>query len=216
MPSAAKLCKVREVPRTDPSYWANGGDFRHPILEWELVTEETTCNAFHLQNQLVYAIEGDRLRRLAAGSGPGSDGKFTAAAPPAIPDGECVLTKGLVLGIPYSRRMRTLPFITPDQIVDNKPKRSFNVGLRVLDSSSMRAGIAGNLYPVIFDDNGEPKTSFSDGVFNVDVASEWEYDDQLEVESDLPFNLVGLVISFDAGDEERNSSRVPNPAVAGI
>ena len=214
MPFVAKLERVREVPSSDSSYWANGGDFRFPVSEWEIIHGNVIRNAFHLQDQLIYAIEGDVVRKVPKGVGPKSDGIFRSAMPLARDDS--TLTRGMVIGIPFSRHIRTLPFITPDQIVDNKPKRSFNVGLRVLNSSSMRAGIAGNLYPVIFDEFGVPKTSFSDGVFNVDVASEWEYDDQLEVESDLPFNLIGLVISFDAGDEERDSSRVPNPAVAGI
>ena len=215
MTNSVKLRVVKEPPFSDASFWANNGDYRFSFGEWEIISSNQIQNAFHLQGQEVYVIVGDRVeKRGGPGQPPGPDSEGLISVTPS--EGDIGISRGVVVGIPFTRYLRTLPFITPDQIVDNKPKRSFSVGLRCLNSSSMNAGIVGNLYPVIFDDNGEPKTSFSDGVFNVNVASEWEYDDQLEVESDLPFNLVGLVISFDAGDEERNNSRVPNPAVAGI
>ena len=185
---------ISEVDEGDPEYFVHNTSVRQPIYQWEIVDRNSVSNAFHLQNQQVYSIEGNVLVK---GDGPGDDGEFSTG------NGDA---RGLTVGLPFTSRVTTLPFIAAEGIIEDKPKRMFGVSLRCIDSSSMQAGVADDLYPVIHDDDGDEKTEFSSGVFPVEVGGEWELDDILSIESNLPFNILGIVINYDTGDEERSRS----------
>lgn len=192
----ADIVAIHEVPTSSVGYFVHGTTYRHPIYQWELVDQKEVYNCFHLQQQETYAIEGDELVKRDVANAPSSSGQLSTQDASA---------RGMTIGLPFKSYVKTLPFIVAEDVVENKPKRSFRIGLRCTNSSSMDAGVNDDLYPVIFED-GEEKTAFSSGVFNVDVASDWEIDDSLSIESFLPFTILGIVTSFDTGDEERSRS----------
>ena len=190
----APVTAVREVPFTDSSYFVHGTEYRHPIYQWEIVDSRTIYNGFHLQDQDIMTIErdGSEVVGVRENRSVGSNGQLATSASAA---------RGLIAGLPFESRIKFLPITNAQFPTENKVKSINGISLRTLDSSSMEAGAGGELYPVIFDENGVPKTLFSTGIFNVDVGGDWELDEVLYIQSKLPYNILGVVISYDLGDQ---------------
>ena len=110
----------------------------------------------------------------------------------------------VVVGHSFTSRVETLPIVAQGSIVADKPKRIFKISVRVQNSSGIEAGTKADdetdLYPVYI--NGvEATRTLQSGIFEVDIGAEWELDDPLVIESDLPFFLLDLIITFESGDE---------------
>ena len=197
----AEISVIREVPESDHSYFVHGTSYRHPIYHWEVIGSDTVYNAFHLQNQEVHCVEYDSAGelKLVQDKSVGSNGELSAEAG-ALP--------GLVAGLPFESTVKLLPITHTQFAAENKDKTINQVGLRCLDSSSMMASASGTPYPVFFDGDGFPDIKFRSGVFNVDVGGEWEIDESLCLMSKLPFNILGVVISYDLGGDPNARNRL--------
>ena len=193
-PTQVELEKISELPweQDDGSYFVHGteGAHYHPIYQWEIVDQVRVFNAFHLHNQEIHSIEGTDMYTDALERGNG-----------IIQNRKATVDRGLVAGLPFKSSFESLPFIAAEGVLEDKPKRAFRVSLRMSKSSSVMAGTANSAYPLFFDERGEPETQFKSGTFQVDIGADWETDDPICVESKLPFFALGIVVSFDYGDE---------------
>ena len=189
-----KLDLIHEVPVTNASYFDQLSGIRHPIYQWEVVEGTTVENVYHLQHQNVSIVKGngeyDNTIRLAEQSTYELDSSDPS--------------HGVVMGLPFVSRVTTLPLVASESLDEGKAGRFYNLGLRCRNSSSMEVGTDDNLYPTFFTDAGEEDAQFHSGVFKVDVSGDWDIDKSLTVRSTLPFDILGLVINFDAEDP-------PNP-----
>ena len=206
--TTARISKIYEVEKGDPgyaAYFVHDTVYRQPQYQFEIVDQYKVQGCFHLKDQAVVVVEGeesgDDYRTVVRYDGAvEDDGSYTSAHS---------ASRGLVIGLPFTSQFKSLPFIAQEVVIENKPKTLFSVGLRCVNSSSMKAGVD-ELLPTIFEtSNPDPKVEFSSGVFNVEVGSEWDVDDALTIESDLPFSILGVITNFDYGDELDPRSRPP-------
>ena len=195
--TSVEISIIHEVESDDASYFVHNTNHRHPVYRWELVDQRTVYNAFHLQDQTIMTVEGDDTEDNRE---VGSNGRLSTRQNN---------DRGIVVGLPFKSSVKTLPLVVADIPIENKLKRLYSAGLRVRVSSSMSAGVSGSaLYPVIIGTDGDPKKQFSTGVFNIDVSGDWSLDDSVEIESQLPFVLLGMVLNFDYGNADDERSRL--------
>ena len=190
-----RIEKISEVDVKDPEYFVHKTEVRHPIFQWEIVTQNAIAGAYHLQDQEIMTLEGQddpgEPVRVTYDRTVGSGGGLTTG----VSNG-----RGLVAGLPFKSFFTSLPIINDQIVVENKPHNIKSLGLRCLDSAAMRAGIGPTLYPVFFNAQGEPEALFKSGVFTANIGGSWSLDEALYIESLLPFNILGLTIEYDLGD----------------
>ena len=194
-----KLTKIREVDTTDINYWLHGTDIRKTMEKWELCRDDEVFNAWHLQNQNVSVVV--------------RGGKTTRTQGALRGEGSIEINEPAVVGLPFTSHIETLPLVTSEAVVDNKPKRLYKVSLRAINSSKMRVGsvdAGGNveMYEPAKSDGTFIGESFESGIFDVDLGDDWDYDNHLRIESELPFTLLGLMMNFDFGDLAEDNTQV--------
>ena len=209
------LSVVDEVPITDAEYFVHGiGDsretaVRHPVFQWEVITEDTIKGAYHLQDQDIMTIEekggSSRERTVTDDRSIGSDGELAT---------EFTGRRGLTVGLPFESYFDSLPleYAQSEAVPKDRLKSIVSLRLRFIDSAAMRVGqVFKNLadaeltedidtYPVFVDGDGEPEVRLRTSVEEASIGASWDIDASLRVQSKLPFNIVGMIIEYDIGD----------------
>jgi len=179
-----------------------GSASRQPIYHWELVFRNAVYNVHQFRQQAVTRVSG--LRNV-------STGVFTRFVQGInLISTENAEDRGLTVGFPFKATLHTLPFINQEFTQDNKPIRINNISLRCFQSAAVRAGkYNSSLYPLFFDDTGRAERALKTGIFKMPLGTDWSVDSNLVIESQLPFTILGVIVSYDVGQLENQRARTP-------
>jgi len=171
---------------------------RHLVYHWELINAVQVFNVFHFRNQEVKAISGFNFLTSQIGENVS-----------AYQVDDLQNQRGITIGFSFNSVIETLPFLSQELPTDNKPIRINNISLRCFQSSSMQvSNDNANSYPLIYDRDGEQMQELSTGVFKIPIGSDWKIESTLKINSELPFNILGVIVSYDVGQLENQRARV--------
>lgn len=113
----------------------------------------------------------------------------------------------IIIGLPYTGHIKTLPLSASDQVIDNRRKRPVGVALRVEASRGLWYGSPDHTYEMFDRTNersGEP-TRFQSGVRDVTLLSDWNKDGVIVVEKRGPtaVSVLGYIIDTEIGDDSQ-------------
>ena len=98
-----------------------------------------------------------------------------------------------------------MPPVIGGELIENKTKTLSEIFVRATDSISFTIQPNDQRSPFrVVLQTREGKTLF-DGVATVSLSSEWDYDVQVSVSSLFPYQINGLIMRVDVGDQEREN-----------
>ena len=176
------------IPQTDPPVPL-------PLVagEWELATPVTTVGGlWHLEGEEVVALaDGDVITGLTV-----TAGSVTLEVP---------ATK-VVVGIPYTSRIETLPPTSQQQILEGSRKSIYGASVRFNETRGLFMGaVDGELQevPPLLPEFWGDEVVEDTGTLIFNTSDNFDYDAVVALEQryPLPWNVLGLVLNVEKGDD---------------
>lgn len=116
----------------------------------------------------------------------------------------------VIVGLPYSAELHTLPFVSPKAVIEEKRKRVVSVALNLHKARGLF--VAAGSSPTTFYEMKERTTEgdgvpigWQTGIHPITVTSDWSADCVVAIKKQLPLHatVLGLISTLEVGDNVR-------------
>ena len=111
------------------------------------------------------------------------------------------------VGIPFKSTFESLPFVTSEQVIENKPKRLYKMSLRKYLSAPIIGGTTPNpIYKDVIDEDADPTyTGVTELEFDPD---DWDEDKTIHITLENVGTLLGITVVMDYGEEHNERTAI--------